>query len=264
MSRRAKKPVERLSQEDPDDERALQRALHLSRREAAAPRPAPERFVAEPAKCVERKKGARPAKKRAPSPATLSGRKGSDEAPPKKKRRSAKEPDDKTLTSTQYLGVEFSTASRAFRATARSARGHDYCLGWFATATEAAACYDETARATHGPGAPCNFSKSPAPALPLFGLTLPEPKQPKKARAPAPPPWYETLLAGLPNSIAAVREAAPPAPARAPTPAPEEAVPRGSSTRGVVAPREERYDPSAEAKRPQLKPAPPRKLGPLG
>ena len=240
-TRRRANRTDRLAEQDPTFEDDLRRAIAASQREAkavvrkstangsAAAKAPPAK--APPAR-VKRKvapKHAAPRAKRPRSPAAPSahgdaaarkgegaGARGGKPAVARARRgsRTPVATADPTLARTPYLGVEVSGASGKYRATARGPRGHDYCLGWYASATEAAAAHDEVARST---GADCNFALDPAAAgdAPLFGIELPSLKKPKGAgSAPREPAWYENLIAGV------IADCAPP-----PSPPPAEAAP---------------------------------------
>ena len=234
--RRSKRP-DRLSVEDPSFERELQRALALSKREedakwanankrptlfgavgGADEAPAPPARKPPPPKKASPKAGGKRASSPGPAPAAKAGRKGDADARSTasggsgggggkargSSRKRAPTDADAALERTAYLGVEYNSSSGKYRATIRGRTGYDYCLGWYASATEAAACYDETARGLHGPGAETNFAPPPERRdLPLFDLSLPKSgktatrEEPRAEEKPRPLAWYEETVAAF-------------------------------------------------------------------
>ena len=215
----------------------LQRVLALSKREEDAKwanankrptlfgavgggdeAPAPPARKPPPPKKASPKAGGKRASSPGPAPAAKAGRKGDADARSTasggsgggggkargSSRKRAPTDADAALERTAYLGVEYNSSSGKYRATIRGRTGYDYCLGWYASATEAAACYDETARGLHGPGAETNFAPSPERRdLPLFDLSLPKSgktasrEEPRAEEKPRPLAWYEETVAAF-------------------------------------------------------------------
>uniref|UniRef100_A0A7S3JS60 AP2/ERF domain-containing protein n=1 Tax=Aureoumbra lagunensis TaxID=44058 RepID=A0A7S3JS60_9STRA len=183
-ARRQRLKPKRLSTENPTYEKELKQAIALSLQETDPTTKTQLQLISEFPKTNKitttiTKKRKSTSSSRSKSPKI--SRTTHEEKPPEFER-------------TKYKGVVRSLATGQYRASvSRKVRGGaEICLGWFATALEAAIAADEAARRLHGDSAVTNFEAPPG--LPLFYAPLRTGRSKATLR---PPTWYETELEAL-------------------------------------------------------------------